>query len=257
MLNRSDLGSHLSQVATPKTESSTSGLVLGGMTPMTLTAPRSGIVASSRAWIRGTACGDDVVVELLPLLVHHDEIGHEHPRLSGPVRDFVVEVVNLPTPLARNLDGLDSEGLEREVEDPDAFLVSRHSAPVHELHVEHIAVMRNRNRSQVRNERNFWDLRRAGQRRGGLLSEARRCREGRQQAPATIQPRPQWRCLENAHLNEKWTRNRLPRETVSYRLRRPVECLGMASRCEWPGDSFRSSRKTVVASMRISRFLEM
>ena len=33
---------------------------------MMLTAPRSGIVASSRAWISGIACGIDIVLELLP-----------------------------------------------------------------------------------------------------------------------------------------------------------------------------------------------
>ena len=57
MLKRSALGSHLSQVATPKTASSTFGLVLGGIMPMMFTAPRTGIVASSRVWISGIASG--------------------------------------------------------------------------------------------------------------------------------------------------------------------------------------------------------
>ncbi len=152
MLNRSDFGSHLSQVATPNTESSTSGLVLGGNHAHDVDGSQQRnrrVLASLNQW---HGLRDDVVVILLPLLVHHDEFGNEDSRLAGPVRDLVIEVMNLLASLARNLDRPDPQRLEREIEHPDAFLVARNERRIHELHVEHIAVLRNRNRPQIGNE---------------------------------------------------------------------------------------------------------
>ena len=79
---------------------------------MMLTAPRTGIVGSSRAWISGNRLGDDPILELLPFLVDHDELGNEHPRLAGPVHDLVVEVVDRPTALAGDLDVRIRRGLK-------------------------------------------------------------------------------------------------------------------------------------------------
>ena len=66
--------------------------------------------------------------------------------------------MNLLSALAGNLDRPDPQRLEGEVEDPDAFLVARNERRVHELDVEHVAIVGNRNRSQFRNERDLFDL---------------------------------------------------------------------------------------------------
>ena len=43
---------------------------------------------------QGNRLRDDLVFELLALLVDHDELGNEHPRLAGAIDDLVVEVMD-------------------------------------------------------------------------------------------------------------------------------------------------------------------
>ena len=90
-------------------------------------------------------------------LVDHDELGDEHPRLARAVHDLVVEVVDLAASLAGDVDRLDAKGLEREVENPDPFLISRQERRVDHLDVERRPVMRDRDRMQLGDELGFGD----------------------------------------------------------------------------------------------------
>ena len=107
--------------------------------------------------------GDHLVLELLALFVDHDELGDEHPGLAGPVHDLVVEVMDGPASLAGDLDGPDPQGLEGEVQDPDALLVAGQERRVDHPEAEVRPVVSDRDGRQGRDEVHLGDLGRAGQ----------------------------------------------------------------------------------------------
>src|SRR5208337_3971973 len=101
---------------------------------------------------------NDLIFEPLAFFRDHDKLGHEHARLTGPVDDLVIEVMDGAPPLARQLDRPDAQWPEREVQDPDPLFVAWQKRCTHHLIIERRPIATHFDGSQCRHQLDFLDL---------------------------------------------------------------------------------------------------